>query len=110
MAETSPITNRYKLLQKSDCNNIPSDQISPLQSELDSLYEELISKPILSVGDALDKLAFADHCLLIEHDVKEASNLIREVSAALFVLFLTGTTIVNTSESHTRHWFDDPNS
>ena len=61
------------------------DQSSFQQIEMDRLYEKIISKQIFSISDALDKLAFADYCLTEENDFKEASNLVRQVFAALLI-------------------------
>jgi len=86
MIDATPLTSRYKLLREIDLYQIGSeDQPSYQQAEMDRIYEQLISKQIFNVVDALDKLAFADHCLLEEHDPKEASNLIRQVFAALLI-------------------------
>jgi hypothetical protein len=88
MIEASPLTSRYIMLQKTDayyCND--DDERSSLrQLELDRLYQQIVSLPVLSLADAIDKLAFADHCLTEEYDIKEASNIIRNVSAALLIL------------------------
>jgi len=81
------LTSRYKTLQQTDARDYRDHQPSSTQeSELDRLYQQIITKPILTLADAIDKLAFADHCLNEEYDFKEASNLIREVSQALLML------------------------
>ena len=85
MINASPLTNRYQALQKADAGG--DDELSSHRAlELDRLYRQIISSPILRLLDAIDKLSFADHCLNIEFDIKEASNLIRQVSLALFVM------------------------
>ena len=87
MIDASPLTIRYKMLQKADRDGGEDDDAPSLrQLELDRLYRQIVSLPILSLVDAIEKLAFADHCLTEEFDGKEASNLIREVSAALLLL------------------------
>ena len=86
MIDATPLTSRYKLLREIDLYQIGSDdQPSFQQAEMDRIYEKLISKQISNVADALDKLAFADYCLNEEPDIKEASNLIRQVFAALLI-------------------------
>jgi len=76
------------MLQKADAYfSGDDDERSCLrQLELDLLYQQIVSLPVLSLADAIDKLAFAEHCLTEEYDSKEASNIIRNVSAALLVL------------------------
>jgi len=75
------------MLQKADAYYGDDDGKQSLRLlELDRLYEQIMALPVLSLSDAIDKLAFADHCLNEEFDPKEASNLIREVSAALLIL------------------------
>jgi hypothetical protein len=87
MIETSPLTSRYKMLQRADALHGEGDGRELLrQRELDMLYQQITSLPVISLIDAIDKLAFADHCLMEECDAKEASNLIRAVSAALWTL------------------------
>jgi len=87
MADLCPLTTRYKTLQKADSFSDPDDgRISAGQRELDRIYQQIISLPVRSLADAIDKLAFADHCLTEEDDVKEASNLIRAVTAGLLRL------------------------
>jgi hypothetical protein len=84
MFEASPITNLYIMLQRVDELSTESDERSAFrQKELDRLYRQIVSLPIDSLGNAIDKLAFADHCLSEEHDTKEALNIIRAVSAGL---------------------------
>lgn len=86
MIDATPLTSRYKLLREIDLYQIGNDdQPSFQQAEMDRIYEKLISKQIFNVTDALDKLAFADHCLTEELDIKEASNLVRQVFAALLI-------------------------
>ncbi|HMA49278.1 MAG TPA: hypothetical protein VKP60_05960 [Magnetospirillaceae bacterium] len=86
MIDATPLTSRYKLLREIDLYQIGSDdQPSFQQAEMDRIYEKLIGKQIFTTGDALDKLAFADYCLTEEQDYKEASNLIRQVFAALLI-------------------------
>jgi hypothetical protein len=91
MADLCPLTTRYKMLQKADELRKPDDErLSLCDMELDRIYRQIVSLPIRSLADAIDKLAFADHCLTEEHDVKEAANLIREVTAALLKLSRPG--------------------
>jgi hypothetical protein len=86
MIDATPLTSRYKLLREIDLYQLGSDEQSSFQQlEMDRIYEKIISKQILNVSDALDKLAFADYCLAEEQDSKEASNLIRQVFAALLI-------------------------
>jgi hypothetical protein len=86
MIDATPLTSRYKLLREIDLYQIGSDdRPSYQQAEMDNIYEKIVSKQISSIGDALDKLAFADYCLTEEQDGKEASNLIRQVFAALLI-------------------------
>lgn len=86
MIDATPLTSRYKLLREIDLYQIGSDdQPSFQQAEMDRIYEKLVGKQIFTTGDALDKLAFADYCLTEEQDYKEASNLIRQVFAALLI-------------------------
>jgi hypothetical protein len=86
MIDATPLTSRYKLLREIDLYQIGSeDQPSFQQIEMDRIYEKLVSMQILTTADALDKLAFADYCLTEEQDGKEASNLIRQVFAALLI-------------------------
>jgi hypothetical protein len=87
MIEASPLTSRYIMLQKAEAYFCEDDERESLRlAELDGLYQQIVTLPVLSLADAIDKLAFADHCMMEEYDVKEASNLIREVSAALLIL------------------------
>jgi hypothetical protein len=86
MIDATPLTSRYKLLREIDLYQIGSEgQPSFQQAEMDRIYEKLIAKQIFTTADALDKLAFADYCLTEEQDFKEASNLIRQVFAALLI-------------------------
>ena len=86
MIDATPLTSRYKLLREIDLYQIGSDdQPSFQQAEMDRIYEKLVAKQIFTTADALDKLAFADYCLTEEPDIKEASNLIRQVFAALLI-------------------------
>jgi hypothetical protein len=86
MIDATPLTSRYKLLREIDLYQIGSeDQPSFQQAEMDRIYEKLVAKQIFTTADALDKLAFADYCLTEEQDIKEASNLIRQVFAALLI-------------------------
>jgi hypothetical protein len=86
MIDATPLTSRYKLLREIDLYQIGSDdQASFQQAEMDRIYEKLVGKQIFTTADALDKLAFADYCLTEEQDYKEASNLIRQVFAALLI-------------------------
>ena len=86
MIDATPLTSRYKLLREIDLYQIGTEeQPSFQQGEMDRLYEKLVGMPVLTTADALDKLAFADYCLTEEHDGKEASNLIRQVFAALLI-------------------------
>jgi hypothetical protein len=86
MIDATPLTSRYKLLREIDLYQLGGDEQSSFQQiEMDRLYEKIISKQIFSISDALDKLAFADYCLTEECDFKEASNLVRQVFAALLI-------------------------
>ncbi len=86
MIDATPLTSRYKLLREIDLYQIGSDdRPSFQQAEMDRIYEKLIGSQIFTTADALDKLAFADYCLTEEQDAKEASNLIRQVFAALLI-------------------------
>ena len=86
MIDATPLTSRYKLLREIELYQIGSDEQPTFQQgEMDRIYEKLVSMPIFTTADALDKLAFADHCLTEEQDYKEASNLIRQVFAALLI-------------------------
>ena len=86
MVDATPLTSRYKLLREIDLYQIGSaDQASFQQAEMDRIYDKLVGMQILTTADALDKLAFADYCLTEEQDHKEASNLIRQVFAALLI-------------------------
>ena len=86
MIDATPLTSRYKLLREIDLYQMGSDdQPSFQQAEMDRIYEKLVAKQIFTTADALDKLAFADYCLTEEQDYKEASNLIRQVFAALLI-------------------------
>ena len=87
MIDASPLTSRYIKLQQAEAYFCEDDERESLRiAELDGLYQQIVTLPVLSLADAIDKLAFADHCLMEEDDVKEASNLIRTVSAALLIL------------------------
>jgi hypothetical protein len=86
MIDATPLTSRFKLLKEIDRYQISSDDLPSFQqAEMDRLYEAIVSRQICSVSEALDKLAFADYCLTEEQDYKEASNLIRQVFAALLI-------------------------
>jgi hypothetical protein len=86
MIDATPLTSRYKLLREIELYQIGNDdQPTFQQAEMDRIYEKLVSKQIFNVADALDKLAFADYCLTEELDIKEASNIIRQVFAALLI-------------------------
>ena len=86
MIDATPLTSRYKLLREIDLYQIGSDSPPTLQQgEMDRIYEKLVGMQILTTTDALDKLAFADYCLTEEQDFKEASNLVRQVFAALLI-------------------------
>jgi hypothetical protein len=86
MIDATPLTSRYKLLREIDLYQIGSeDQPTFQQGEMDRIYDKLVGMQILTTADALDKLAFADYCLTEEQDHKEASNLIRQVFAALLI-------------------------
>jgi len=86
MIDATPLTSRYKLLREIDLYQIGNDdQPSFQQAEMDRIFEKVLSKQIMGIADALDKLAFADYCLTEEQDHKEASNLIRQVFAALLI-------------------------
>jgi hypothetical protein len=87
MDDASPLTSRYKSLQQADASDYSDVERSNFRGlELDRLYQQIVTTPITSLTDAIDKLAFADHCLNEEDDFKEASNLIREVAQALLIL------------------------
>jgi hypothetical protein len=104
--DASPLTSRYKMLQKAEAYYGEDDERCALRlAELDRLYQQIVSLPILSLADAIDKLAFADHCLTEEHDIKEASNLIREVSGALLILYRA---TANPQKIHFSKDLDDP--
>lgn len=84
MIDASPLTSRYRKLQAANQReSSQGDGALALDHELDQIYRQLISLPIFSLADAVDRLAFADHCLVEEFDFKEASNIIRQVAAAL---------------------------
>ena len=86
MIDATPLTSRYKLMREIDLYQLVSDEEPSFsQVEMDRIYSLLVSKPITSVSDALDKLAFADYCLTEEQDYREASNLVRQVFAALLI-------------------------
>ena len=86
MIDATPLTSRYKLLREIDLYQLGSEeQPSFQQVEMDRIHEKIVSQPIFSIPDALDKLAFADYCLTEENDFKEASNLVRQVFAALLI-------------------------
>jgi len=86
MIDATPLTSRYKLLREIELYQIGNeDKPSFQQAEMDRIYEKLVSKQVFNVTDALDKLAFADYCLTEELDIKEASNLIRQVFAAFLI-------------------------
>jgi len=90
MIDATPLTSRYKLLREIDLYQIGyDDQPTFQQGEMDRIYEKLVGMQVLTTADALDKLAFADYCLTEEQDYKEASNLIRQVFAALLISLRT---------------------
>jgi len=53
---------------------------------LDAIYARIVSRPVVDIRAALEKLWFAHHCLTEEDDFKEASNLIYQVCIALEAL------------------------
>lgn len=53
---------------------------------LDAIYRRIVSRPVVDIRAALEKLWFAHHCLTEEDDFKEASNLIYQVCIALEAL------------------------
>jgi hypothetical protein len=53
---------------------------------LDAIYARIVSRPVIDIRAALEKLWFAHHCLTEEDDFKEASNLIYQVCVALETL------------------------
>ena len=86
MIDATPLTSRYKLLREMDLYQLGTDEDPSFQQvEMDQIYRLIVAKQIVSVTDALDKLAFADYCLTEEQDYKEASNLVRQVFAALLI-------------------------
>jgi hypothetical protein len=90
MVEFSPLTNRYRQLRAVEALGGEDETTTQAIREMDRLYTVLIGKPVTSLCDALDKLAFAELCLLEESDPKEAGNLIREVTEALSAMAATG--------------------
>lgn len=56
------------------------------EQRLDALYTRIVTKPVVDIPAALEKLWFAHHCLTEEDDFKEAGNLIYQVCVALEIL------------------------
>ena len=101
MFNASPLTSRYKMLQKADENECDKSQdINGRQTELDQIYHQIVTQPILDLADAADRLAFAE-----EYDYKEASNVIKTVSGALLSLHhkIVTTMALHAAAEHHRH-------
>jgi hypothetical protein len=71
---------QQKILHDDETGNGESDR------RLDALYARIVSRPVLDIRAALEKLWFAHHCLTEEDDIKEAGNLIYQVCLALEAL------------------------
>ena len=88
IVEASPLTIRYRMLQRLDrqSDDCGSEQERLRMRELDRLYRQIHTQPVHNLADAIEKLAFADHCLEEEDDAAEATHLIRQVTAALLTI------------------------
>jgi hypothetical protein len=78
------LVEEYRKLRKEILHNTSVDSVnSDPDRRLDTLYALIISRPVVDIRAALEKLWFAHHCLTEEDDYKEASNLIFQVCVAL---------------------------
>jgi hypothetical protein len=81
------LVEEYRQLQQELLHSSLGDTInSDPERRLDAIYARIVSRPVVDIRAALEKLWFAHHCLTEEDDFKEASNLIYQVCVALEVL------------------------
>lgn len=73
---------QQKILQSHQGEAVNADP----DRRLDAIYARIVSRPVVDIRAALEKLWFAHHCLTEEDDFKEASNLIYQVCVALEAL------------------------
>src|SRR5208283_4541470 len=74
------LVEEYRKLQKEILHNTSVDTIGVDRfRRLDAIYARIVSRPVVDIRAALEKLWFAHHCLTEEDDYKEAGNLIYQV-------------------------------
>lgn len=78
------LVEEYRQLQKKVLHNSMGDEFNADQDHrLDAIYARIVSRPVVDIRVALEKLWFAHYCLTEEDDFKEAGNLIYQVCIAL---------------------------
>lgn len=78
------LVEEYRRLRKKSLQNLSSESIgADSDHRLDAIYARIVSRPVVDIRAALEKLWFAHHCLTEEDDYKEATNLIYQVCVAL---------------------------
>ncbi|PKU26482.1 hypothetical protein [Telmatospirillum siberiense] len=78
------LVDEYRQLQKKVLNNSLDEAANADPGpRLDAIYARIVSRPVVDIRAALEKLWFAHHCLTEEDDFKEAGNLIYQVCIAL---------------------------
>jgi hypothetical protein len=50
---------------------------------MDAIYARIVSRPVVDLRVAIEKLCFAYQCLTEEDDIKEAANLVLQVCVGL---------------------------
>jgi hypothetical protein len=84
---STSLVEEYRRLQQEILHGANGETVNTdPDRRLDAIYARIVSRPVLDIRAALEKLWFAHHCLTEEDDFKEASNLIYQVCIALEVL------------------------
>ena len=86
MIEASPLTNRYRMLHRADELGSETEE-DPAQglTELERLYQQIISLPVHNLPNAIEKLTFAEYSLTEEDDPQVAAMLIKQVLVGLLI-------------------------
>ncbi len=80
------LVEEYRQLQQKILHSGEESANTDPGRRLDAIYARIVSRPVVDIRAALEKLWFAHHCLTEEDDFKEASNLIYQVCIALEAL------------------------
>ncbi|MTJ82358.1 MAG: hypothetical protein F8N37_15305 [Telmatospirillum sp.] len=78
------LVDEYRRLRNRSLQRTPADTMGlDPDHQLDAIYARIVSRPVVDISAALEKLWFAHHCLTEEDDVKEATNLVYQVCLGL---------------------------